>query len=372
MKNLFNSVYKDKTVLVTGHTGFKGSWLSEWLLLLGAKVIGVSLLPESKPSLFYQLRLDERVEKSIIGNIQDFNLLYEVFQDNLPDLVFHLAAQPLVIESYRTPVNTYSTNVMGTISVLEALRGLKKKCSAVFVTSDKCYYNREWIYGYREFEALGGHDPYSASKAAAELVIDSYRKSYFQKCGVAISSVRAGNVIGGGDWAENRIVPDCIRSLLKGEEILVRNPTSTRPWQHVLDPLSGYLTLGQRIFESLEEEDYKSLKIYSSAYNFGPSIGSNRKVESLVVEILKHWEGQWKNVAIPGEAHEANHLNLSIEKAYHRLGWMPVWEFKEAISKTVEWYKEIHGTGKSVDVNRITREQIYSYSGDLKNNQKNK
>lgn len=360
----FNSIYKGKTVLITGHTGFKGSWMSEWLLMLGAKVIGVSLEPLTTPSLFYQLNLDESVEKHIIGDIQDITLIHTIMQENAPDFVFHLAAQPLVLESYKNPVETFSTNIMGTISILDALRKLDKKCSAVFITTDKCYQNNEWSYGYREVDPLGGHDPYSASKAAAELVIASYRNSFFNNSQIAIASARAGNVIGGGDWADNRIVPDCIRNLIKGNEILVRNPNATRPWQHVIEPLAGYLKLGQLMYESLISENLTSLDNFTSSFNFGPALSSNQKVEALVHEVLKNWSGTWKDVSNPNEPHEANLLNLSIEKAHHKLGWSPVWNFEETINKSIEWYKNVHHSNSSEIARKITQSQITDYISD--------
>lgn len=329
---LFNGAYAGKKVFVTGHTGFKGSWLCEWLLSLGAEVTGYSLAPNTKPALFDQLKLKSRLHH-IIGDIRDLPKLRRAIQDAKPDFVFHLAAQPLVRESYVTPVETFDTNVIGTIHVLDALRGLKKSCAAVFITTDKCYENREQHRGYAETDPLGGHDPYSASKGAAEIAISSYRRSFFKDHPVKIASVRAGNVIGGGDWALDRIVPDSIRALQKKQPIPVRNKVSTRPWQHVLEPLSGYLWLGAKM-SALKTGD----QTFCSAFNFGPDREANRTVRELVEEILKHWCGEWVDKSNPKAVHEAQLLHLVTTKAKRELGWRPVWKFSETIRETVEWY----------------------------------
>lgn len=332
----FGGAFTGKKVFLTGHTGFKGAWLSEWLLSLGAKVTGYAL-PETKPSLFEQLDVASRL-KHIEGDIRDSAKLAKALHAAKPDFVFHLAAQAIVRESYSKPAETFAVNAMGTAHVLDALRNYKNSCAAVFVTTDKCYENREWVHGYREEDPLGGHDPYSASKAAAEIIIASYRKSFFQEHPVRIASARAGNVIGGGDWAADRIVPDCIRALQKKQPIPVRNKTATRPWQHVLEPLSGYLWLAA----SLANPKFSKapVKLLTSAFNFGPAHESNRTVAELVAEVLKHWPGKWEDKSDPKAVHEANLLQLATDKAHALLGWSPVWNFSEAIEQTVGWYRD--------------------------------
>jgi CDP-glucose 4,6-dehydratase len=353
LRDRLQAAYAGKTVLVTGHTGFKGSWLSEWLLTLGARVVGVALPPSAEPALFNQLRLADRLEHHVL-DIRDREALSRLVLEIRPDYVFHLAAQPLVLASYDEPVETYSTNVMGTVHILEALHKLqaryrndgKQVCAAVMITTDKCYANREWLYGYREDDALGGYDPYSSSKACAELAIASFRRSFFnpqQSAAlpeVGVASARAGNVIGGGDWALDRIVPDCIRSLQRKAPISVRNPAATRPWQHVLEPLCGYLLLGLHQREALVSKDRDALESYCSAYNFGPALASNRSVEMLVREVLKHWPGSWGNQTEAHAPHEAGKLNLAWDKAFHLLRWQPVWAFDETVARTVCWYRQ--------------------------------
>ena len=334
-KQPFGSIYAGKKVFVTGHTGFKGSWLCEWLLQLGAEITGYSLPPVTKPALFEQLGLKSRLHH-IIGDIRDFSKLRRALEKAKPDFVFHLAAQPLVRESYAQPVETFEVNLMGTVNVLEALRGFKKPCAAVFITTDKCYENREHHRGYREEDPLGGHDPYSASKATAEIAISSYRRSFFGNHPVKIASVRAGNVIGGGDWAVDRIVPDSIRALQKKQPIPVRNKVATRPWQHVLEPLSGYLWLGAQLAK-LEVTD----GTFCSAFNFGPRREANRTVCGLVEEILKHWPGEWIDKSNPHAVHEAKLLHLETAKSLRVLKWKPVWNFSATIEQTVIWYRSI-------------------------------
>jgi len=351
----FDGFYRDKKVLLTGHTGFKGSWLCEWLLLLGAQVSGYSLEPPTNPALFDQLGLQKRIDHRI-GDVRDADALRLATREIQPDVVFHLAAQPLVRQAYVDPVGTYTTNVIGTVNLLQALRDLEKPCSAVFITSDKCYENREWYYGYREDDTLGGYDPYSSSKACAEVAIQSFRRSFFGKkspfC-IAIASARAGNVIGGGDWAADRILPDCIRALSADNPILVRSPTATRPWQHVLEPLSGYLLLGQRTYPLANEQS----EALCGAFNFGPSIESNRNIRDLAEEVLKHWPGHWEDHSDPNALHEAGLLHLSIDKAEHYLGWRPVWSFEQAVEQTVVWYRLSHESGYDP---RMLREALLS------------
>ena len=385
VKGMFGGLYAGKRVLVTGHTGFKGAWLCEWLLGLGSKVTGYSLSPPTQPALFEQLGLAGRL-RHIVGDIQDLPGLSRAVQAAQPDYVFHLAAQTIVRDSYANPVETFDVNLMGTVHVLEALRSVRHPCAAVFVTTDKCYENREWAYGYREEDPLGGHDPYSASKAVAELAIGSYRRSFFGSHPVRIASARAGNVIGGGDWAMDRIVPDCMRALEKRRPIPVRNPKATRPWQHVLEPLSGYLWLGaclagaqgtegggqktedgrqktevrsQKSAEQLPAMNPRSSAALDSAFNFGPGRESNRTVAELVTEVLKHWPGRWQDRSDPKAVHEANLLQLATDKANALLQWAPVWTFPKAIEQTVEWYREAASQPQSISA-LITRQiQLY-------------
>jgi CDP-glucose 4,6-dehydratase len=324
-----------KRVLVTGHTGFKGSWLSLWLSELGAQVSGLSLEPETQPSLFNQLQLELRLKHHWIADIRDFGAVADAVEASQPQVVLHLAAQPLVRRSYRDPLGTWATNVQGSLHVLEALKVLQHPCAVVMVTTDKVYENQEWDYGYREADRLGGHDPYSASKAAAELAIASWRSSFCGSAGhqtssLAIATARAGNVIGGGDWAEDRIVPDAMRALSAGEPIPVRNPLATRPWQHVLEPLGGYLCLAQALLSDTQPP--------CEAFNFGPTRASNRPVEELVTAMLSQWPGSWLDQSDPAGPHEANLLHLQIDKAYHRLGWVPCWDYATTVQRTVEWY----------------------------------
>jgi len=331
-----------RRVLLTGHTGFKGSWLLLWLLQLGAQVWTYALEPESEPNLFRQLAQacpPGEAWQHQIGDLADREALADLVQKVQPQVVLHLAAQPLVRRSYEDPLGTWATNVMGSLHLLEALKPLQHPCAVVMVTTDKVYENREWDYGYREPDRLGGHDPYSASKAGAEIAIASWRTSF---CGSAahqtphlrIATARAGNVIGGGDWAPDRIVPDAMRSLAKGEVIPVRNPRATRPWQHVIEPLAGYL----RLAEALAMDPQPPCE----AFNFGPSLASNRPVGELVTTILEHWSGQWLDQSDPTAPHEANLLHLQIDKAHHRLGWQPRWDYATTLVRTVGWYRAHH------------------------------
>lgn len=358
MSMSFADTYRGKRVLVTGHTGFKGSWLCEWLLGLGANVTGFALPPATQPSLFEQLGLAGRLDH-VVGDIRDRAAVQRVVEQARPDFVFHLAAQPLVRLSYEQPVETYATNVMGTVHVLEALRGLRKPCAVVVVTTDKCYENREWVHSYREEDPMGGYDPYSSSKGAAELVVSAYRRSFFSASDsvVRLASGRAGNVIGGGDWALDRIVPDCVRSLQRGDVIPVRNKIATRPWQHVLEPLSGYLWLGACLSRPQLSAFSSQL---SSAFNFGPALSSNCTVKELVEEFLKHWPGKWEDRSDPKAAHEAKLLNLATDKAHHFLGWDPVWDFPQAIAATASWYREVVASPGAVVA--LTQGQIAGYT----------
>jgi CDP-glucose 4,6-dehydratase len=331
-----------RRVLLTGHTGFKGSWLLLWLQQLGARVWGYALDPQGSPNLFSEIGFDSGAGAAMehqIGDLADAAALAELVQRCQPEVVLHLAAQPLVRRSYQDPLGTWATNVNGSLHLLEALRLLQHPCAVVMVTTDKVYQNREWAYGYREPDRLGGHDPYSASKAAAEIAIASWRSSF---CGsgphqtrhLRIATARAGNVIGGGDWAADRIVPDAIRALAAGDPIGVRNPLATRPWQHVLEPLGGYLRLAEALALELDPP--------CEAFNFGPPLASNRPVQELVSTMLSHWPGRWLDQRDPGAPHEANLLHLQIDKAHHRLGWQPRWDYHSTVQRTVEWYRQHH------------------------------
>ncbi len=365
----FANTYSGKRVLITGHTGFKGAWLAEWLLQLGAEVTGFALPPPTTPALFAQLGLASRL-RHIEGDVRDPPAVRAAVAASRPDVVFHLAAQPLVRLSYSQPVETYATNVMGTVNVLEAVRLAGRPCVVVAITTDKCYENKEWVHSYREEDPMGGYDPYSSSKGAAELVITSYRRSYFSAADspVKLASARAGNVIGGGDWALDRIVPDCIRALASGSPIPVRNKVATRPWQHVLEPLSGYLWLAACLHRSQLSAPGSKLSAHSSklssAFNFGPALASNRTVAELVHEILKHWPGQWDDQSDPHALHEAQLLNLATDKAHHFLGWSPAWTFAETIAQTVLWYRE--STSADRDLHDLTTSQISTYTAAAK------
>ncbi|MDP1842866.1 MAG: CDP-glucose 4,6-dehydratase [Sediminibacterium sp.] len=336
MLKTISSFYKGKKVFLTGHTGFKGSWLLYWLNSMGATVMGYSLKPLTEQDLYYKINGDELCD-SVIGDIRDAAKLEASLLAFQPDVVFHLAAQPLVLRSYKEPELTYETNVLGTGNLLKALRNLDKPCSIVLITTDKVYENKEWIYPYRENDRLGGYDPYSSSKAACEILIQSYRQSFFNpkqfglhKKGIAVA--RAGNVIGGGDWSENRIIPDIVRSLSTNTKVLVRNPNAVRPWQHVLEPLGGYLLLGQRLFE-------EPLK-YGEAWNFGPHLSDTFPVSALVQRAVTIWgSGEIEILQNAEQVHEAGLLKLDISKAHALLNWYPILSCDEAIGKTINWYK---------------------------------
>ena len=351
---MFNNVYQGKRVFVTGHTGFKGSWLCEWLIGLGAEVTGFSLPLAKNQKLFEQLELEKRILSSVEGDIRDHSALQNAISEARPDFVFHLAAQPLVRLSYREPILTFKTNFDGTLNLLEALRTKSEPCIAVIVTTDKCYENREWLNSYREEDALGGRDPYSASKACSEIVTHSYRRTFFDsESPVNVASARAGNVIGGGDWAEDRIVPDIVRAIRKTEPVVVRNCQATRPWQHVLEPLSGYLWLGAKMSTSRQN----NFATYD-CFNFGPSLDSNQAVIELVRRMICVMGGTWRDDSPKDQPHEASRLNLSIDKAFHVLGWSPLWDFDESIRETAEWYQVDLAGG---DVLHKTKEQISNY-----------
>lgn len=359
--------FASKRVLLTGHTGFKGSWLAEWLLLLGAEVTGYALRPPTEPALFEQLGLEQRL-RHVVGDVQDLPSLSRVVTDVQPEFVFHLAAQPLVRRSYTQPVETYSTNVMGTVNLLEAIRSADLPCNVIVATTDKCYENHESDHLYTENEALGGRDPYSSSKACAELVVAAYRSSFFARSetGVAVATARAGNVLGGGDWAADRILPDCVRDLQNRRPIAVRNPGAIRPWQHVLESLSGYLVLASELAAAQTRRDTGRIEALSSAFNFGPALACHRSVRDVVEETLKHWPGTWHDQSSGSAPHEAGRLQLSITKAAELLGWKPVWELESTIAQTVQWYRQaVTASAPSPTSTRaladLTRGQIRGY-----------
>lgn len=369
----FGNTFRNRRVLVTGDSGFKGAWLCEWLLAEGAEVYGLGLPPNTSPALFSLLELSKRIQHTEV-DIRDADKLRQYLADLSPDIIFHLAAQPLVRASYDIPVATYATNVMGTVHLLDAIRrlsgnasGLSHPMVAIMVTTDKCYENKEWLHSYREEDPMGGHDPYSSSKAACEIAIQAYRKSFFnnpRETSVAVASARAGNVLGGGDWALDRIVPDCIRALAGGQTIPVRNSISTRPWQHVLEPLGGYLLLAAELWRGLNGQTALQAKFpfteLCTGFNFGPDLQSNRTVGELVSEVLRNWPGQWSDESDPNGRHEAALLNLSTDKANHMLGWSPRWDFETTIKKTVDWYRQIHEQPSMAA--SLTNEQIQAYA----------
>lgn len=353
------SFWNKKRVLVTGHTGFKGGWLSAWLMELRAEPVGYALKPTTDPCFFDLCGLDRRFE-SIIGDVRDKDRLFSIVHHHQPEIIFHLAAQALVRQSYREPDVTFATNVMGTVHLLEAVR--KNPCVRVVVnvTSDKCYENQERIRAYREDEPMGGHDPYSASKGCAELVTSAYRRSFFDGTDAAsIATARAGNVIGGGDWAEDRIVPDAIRSLHQGKPLVVRHPKSVRPWQHVLEPLQGYLILAERL--------YHEKRKWVGAWNFGPRDEDEITVASLADRIIRLWgNGGWQTATEQAPPHEAHCLKLDSSKARQMLGWRPNWTLEKALQMTVEWYRVALSAKPGQKAYTLTCEQIKEYTASLK------
>lgn len=364
MQKLFSGIYKDKTVVVTGHTGFKGSWLCYWLNQMGAKVVGYSLESPTTPNHISLLNLDII---SIIGDIRDLDKLNQTFETYKPDIVFHLAAQALVRLSYENPIETYETNVIGTLKVFEACRKYKVK-AIVNVTSDKAYENKEWVWGYRENDPMGGYDPYSSSKGCADILASSYRNSYFnpneyKKHNTLLATCRAGNVIGGGDWAKDRLITDIMLSVSQGQKVNIRNPKATRPWQHVLEPLSGYLQIGQKLLE--EKVDF------ADAWNFGPSDEGSITVEEVVQNVKKHWDkidyelpdnSQFSTLHSQLNYHEANLLKLDCSKAHILLKWKDVWDSHTTFEKTVNWYKAYYENHKEV----LTANDLKSYVSDAK------
>ena len=348
------SFWRGKRVFLTGHTGFKGGWLSLWLQGLGAELQGFALEPPTPDNLFASARVADGMS-STIGDIRDLAAVQASIKAFRPEIVIHMAAQPLVRLSYAEPVETYATNVMGTVHVLEAIRQVPGARAVVSVTTDKCYENREWAWGYRENEPMGGHDPYSNSKGCSELVTSAYRRSFLQKAGVALASARAGNVIGGGDWASDRLVPDVLRAFERSAPVVIRNPHSTRPWQHVLEPLSGYLTLAERLWHEGES--------FAEGWNFGPRDDDARPVVWIVERMAKAW-GQGADWQLdPGEhPHEAHYLKLDISKARHRLGWQPRWNLDTALSKIMHWHRAWRS---QQDMRQACLEQITQYTNSI-------
>ena len=351
---MFNNIYKNRKVFITGHTGFKGSWLSLWLTKLGAEVCGYSLAPNTQPSMYNELNIESKISKSYIADILDEISLEKAIQDFEPEIIFHLAAQPLVRLSYQEPVLTYKTNIIGTLNLLEAARKSTSVKAFVNVTTDKCYENKESTIGYKEDDAMGGYDMYSSSKGCVELLSSSYRRS-FLKDGFALATARAGNVIGGGDWALDRLVPDCIKAINNNIDIEIRNPQSIRPWQHVLEPLSGYLLLGQKLLEEGEK--------YSQGFNFGPSNESVVKVSEIAQKVVEIYGKGTVKVGESSSLHEANLLMLNIDKAKQVLSWTPSYNIEQALKTTVEWYK--HFYEKNVDMYNYTLEQINNYEESI-------
>lgn len=354
LQNLAKS-FSGKKVLITGHTGFKGSWLAFILSEVGAEVAGLALPPTTAVNHFDLLKLDGKI-KHVVGDVRDAALVAKTVKDFQPEFVFHLAAQALVRPSYDDPVTTFSTNVLGSVNLLEAVRQCESVRSLVYVTSDKCYENVEWIWGYRENDQLGGRDPYSASKAAAELAFSTYARSFFeQRSMLGAASTRAGNVIGGGDWAIDRIIPDCIRAIQAGEPVRLRNPGATRPWQHVLEPLAGYLLLAARLYEEPKQ--------WGGSWNFGPSTHEVRTVKNVAEVIVDHiGKGSVEVVESKTQVHEARLLQLNCDKAHQLLGWYPRWHVEKTLEATALWYKTIMNGG---DAEAITRSQVTEFFSEL-------
>jgi len=348
---MFDNIFKGKTVLLTGHTGFKGSWLCIWLNMLGANIVGYALEPYTEKDNFVVAGLERKV-RHVIGDVRDFVSLENVFKDYQPEFVFHLAAQPIVRESYKRPKQTYDVNVGGTVNVLECCRLSDSVKVIVNVTSDKCYENKEWIWGYRENDPMGGYDPYSSSKGCSEIVTAAYRRSFFNPDSFnehkkSLASVRAGNVIGGGDWQKDRLIPDCIRALENNKPIEIRNPSAVRPWQHVLESLHGYLLLASKMYENPQE--------FCGAWNFGPDYDSIMSVGEVVDKVVTQWNnGRWIDLSNENAPHESKFLSLDTSKAKVCLNWFRVWDLDKTIEKTIEWYRQYKEKNPySICVNQI-------------------
>lgn len=354
VEKMVESFWKNKKVFLTGHTGFKGSWMSLWLLKAGAQLTGYSLGLPTTPSLFDELGLEKDM-RSITADIRELEKIKKAVQEAQPEIIIHMAAQPLVRYSYQEPVETYMTNVMGTVHVFEAARASDHVRIVLNVTSDKCYENQERSEGYREHEPMGGYDPYSNSKGCAELVTSAYRKSFFNKEGVLLASGRAGNVIGGGDWAADRLVPDIVRSVLENKTLTIRNPRATRPWQHVLEPVGGYLHLVERLAEEGDR--------HAEGYNFGPEAQDHCDVETVIQKMNHFWQGKIKYEIVQSEnqPHEAHLLSLNCSKAHEKLNWYPKWNIDQALKSTVEWNEQRLSSSSSI--REITLKQISDYQG---------
>ena len=350
------SFWKNKRVFLTGHTGFKGGWLALWLTTIGAKVTGYSLAPNAGPNFFEAAKVEGRLVQSHIADIRDLQEIQKAMTISQPEIVIHMAAQSLVRNSYSSPVETYSTNVMGTVHVMESIRSLDCVRAVLIVTTDKCYENKEWVWGYRENDVIGGRDPYSNSKGCAELVTSAYRESFFPKENfvvhrVAIASVRAGNVVGGGDWSDNRLIPDAIKAFEANQTLLIRNPLAKRPWQHVLEPLSGYLLLAEALYHS-------GMK-FEGAWNFGPNHRDTRSVQEVINLLISNWKekANWQPSSCDGP-HEANSLFLDCSKAHRNLNWFPRWDLENAIKNVVQWHQ---GYQMQKDMQALSLQQISSY-----------
>jgi len=347
--------WQGKRVFVTGHTGFKGSWLSLWLFSLGAEVKGYALNPPTSPSLFNEARVSLIID-SKIGDIRDQDTLHESMTKFNPDILIHMAAQPLVRYSYDEPIETYEVNVIGTAKVLEVARSCPNVKSIVNITTDKCYENDGRSEGYKEEDAMGGYDPYSSSKGCAELVTSSYRRSFLQEQGMGLASVRAGNVIGGGDWADDRLIPDILRSFEKNEPVVIRNPKATRPWQHVLEPLSGYLILAQKLYEDQKE--------YAEGWNFGPNEKDVKPVDWILNKMIAKWPNSSWELDSSSNPHEANFLQLDISKAESKLGWKPIWELSHTLEKIIDWHQ---AWINKEDMQTVCLSEIKAYMADMNN-----
>ena len=353
-----DTFFKNKRIIITGHTGFKGTWLTLWLHLLGAKIIGISDNIPTKPSFFEELKLSTKI-KDIRLNIADLKKVRKIFNKYQPDFVFHLAAQSLVKKSYEDPIKTFTSNTVGTLNIMESLKQVRKKCISVIITSDKSYKNLEIKRGYHENDLLGGKDPYSASKGAAEIIIQSFIHSYFKKKNnnKFIGIARAGNVVGGGDWSNDRLIPDCVKAWSKNKTVLIRNPHSTRPWQHVLEALRGYIFLSMKLD--------KDKKLHGEAFNFGPKSSQNKNVLELVLQMKKNWKKiSWKTIKQKSQKYESNLLKLNSKKAEKKLKWLPKLKFNETIEMVTKWYMNYYE--KKININKFSRDQIYDYIRKIK------
>lgn len=348
---MHSGFWKNKSVFLTGHTGFKGGWIAHWLTELGAHVHGYALAPPTEPNFFTETELQERIASSTINDIRDLEKLSTAIKQAKPDILIHMAAQPLVRESYDTPVETFAANVIGTVNVLEAVRQAGTIKAIVNITTDKCYENKEWLWPYRENDRLGGHDPYSASKACAEVAAAAYRNSFLVEAGIHLASVRAGNVIGGGDWATDRLIPDFLRAIDRGETLTIRSPNAVRPWQHVLEPLSGYLLLAEKLYEQGEA--------FAEAWNFGPHDEDAKPVSWIVERLCEQMPGSKWQTENTKQPHEAGLLKLDSSKAKTKLSWTPRWKLETSLTKTVEWHQAWRN---QEDMSAITSSQIQAYS----------